>query len=78
MSNRNKRVQIAPNVIITRDSDGVIVSLRLAGNKVIFHNKKTTSGDFKSFWNDLNKSPKPNSKRQQRLREEDAAKTDTP
>jgi hypothetical protein len=74
MSNRNKRVQITPNVIVTHDSDGNVVSKRLDGNKVIFHEKETPNDGFKLFWNQLNQSPRKNSKRQQRLRAEEEQK----
>jgi hypothetical protein len=37
--------------------------------KNIFHSKEFPSVDWKTWWNDKNKAPKTNSKRQQKLRD---------
>jgi hypothetical protein len=55
MNKRNMRTQLVP----LKDGKGL---------KAIHHTKDVPNGYFKSFWNELNKSPKPNSKRQQKLK----------
>lgn len=64
MSNRNTTTQI----IRLKDADG-----NYTGEiKPIHHTKNVPNGDFKSFWNSLNQTPKKNSKRQKKLREQSA------
>jgi hypothetical protein len=48
------------------------IILKDGSKKAVFHEKLTNSsafGDRKQWWNSVNKSPKYNSKRQQKLRE---------
>lgn len=52
-----------------------IVRLKDGSQKVIHHNKQVPNGDFKTFWRQLNESPKPNSKRQKKLREQKSVVT---
>jgi hypothetical protein len=55
MNKRNMRTQL----VTLKDGKGF---------KAIHHTKDVPNGDFKAFWNELNKSPKPNSKRQLKLK----------
>lgn len=49
-----------------------VINLEDGGTKVIFHQKDhATRGDHKQWWNEVNKTPNPNSKRQQKLLKED-------
>lgn len=66
MSNRNMVRQVVP----IKNEQGEVV-----GQKPIFHKKKMNNplyGDRKAFWDNLNQSPKENSKRQKKLRGEEA------
>jgi len=70
MNNRNKVIQKVP--IYQKDENGNSVKNNIIGYKNIFHDKKFAHkkyDNYKNYWDALNMSPKPKSKRQQKLQE---------
>jgi hypothetical protein len=60
------------HLISHRNDVRQVVKLKDGSEKIVWHDKKFNNpvyGDYKSFWNHQNKAPKPNSKRQRKLKE---------